>query len=146
MRDDHPTGTGERLVELLCCLEHATDRVEHVLPSVDHLALTHEVPDPDSVLAGLRRNGPADLVQLFEAWCGALDEFYSSVTDLKRMRNGAPLGPHEYQETLDRLIHVARHRREHVEETAKVLRRAVAHVIDAVAAVPVAGAVAARHP
>ncbi len=136
MRDAYPIGTGERLVEVLCCLEHATDRVEHVLPSVDHLAMTHEVPDPSDVLAALRRDGPADLVGLFEAWRAALQQFYVAVMELKQLRNGAVLGPHEYQHALDHLIQVARHRREEVERTADTLRHAVAELIDSMHPAP----------
>ncbi len=121
-------GPGERLVQVLTCVERATDRAERVLPSVDHMALRREAVTPASVLAVLRRSGPADLVEPFESWQRLLQDFDSAVACLTDLGDGD--GDGDYQSRLGECIAEARRCRQAVEEAADQLRRRVASGID----------------
>ncbi len=125
-----PEGPGEMLVRLLTCLERATERVERVLPSVDHLALRRTAVTPTSVLGALRRSGPADLVEPFESWQRLLQDFDASVARLTELGDaGVGEGP-DYQGRLDGCIAEARRCRIAVADAAEDLRRRVAAEID----------------
>lgn len=124
-------GPGELLVRLLSCVERATDRVERVLPSVDHLALRRTSVPPSSVLVALRRSGLADLVEPFESWQHLLQDFDSSVATLTEIRDGGPGEAADYQSRLGGCIDDARRCRHAVEEAAEDIRRKAAAEIDA---------------
>lgn len=123
-------GPGERLVRVLTCVERATDRAERVLPSVDHMALRRGSATPASVLAELRRSGPADLVEPFESWQRLLRDFDSAVACLTELGDGDHVGDGDYQRRLGGCIAEARRCRQAVEEAADELRRRVASGID----------------
>jgi hypothetical protein len=108
------------------------DRVEQVLPSVDHLAMRREAPEPESVASALGEQGSSGVVEPFEGWRRLLEDFEAAVAGLTELRNGAQGAERqaEYQETLGGRIDEVRRCRQALEEAAGDVRRRVISEID----------------
>ena len=128
--DSSTVGPGERLVEMLACAQRETDRVEGVLPSVDHLALRRRCPDVGSVEFEVRRLGPQAVLEPFESWWELIADFDRAVRRLTELRD-APGDGSDYQKELDMAVDDARICRHAAEEANANLQRRVAALIDA---------------
>ena len=122
-------GAGERLVQMVACAQRETDRVEAVLPSVDHLALRRRCIDSSQVGSELEERGPEALLEPFQSWRRLIDDFDHAVRRLARLRDARDAGP-GYQEQLDEAIDEARVCRKAVEEANEHLQRRAAALID----------------
>ena len=131
MPTDHSAGgPGERLVRMLACVQRETDRVESVLPSVDHLALRRRCVDTAAIDSELRGQGPEAILEPFESWRKLVADFDDAARRLTVLRD-TRIGDPGYQSRLGAAIEEARNCRQAVEEATADLQRRVAALIDA---------------